>query len=78
MEELAEILGWCRALQTEGARTVALAAFSSIVVTVSKQDSDTRYVRREKNISAGDTMTRFARALKTAVSAVDEFSGTCR
>ena len=75
VEELAEILGWCRALQTEGARTVALAAFSSIVVTVSKQDSDTRYVRREKNISAGDTMTRFARALKTSVSAVDEFSG---
>ena len=75
VEELAEILGWCRALRTEGARTVALATFSSIIVTVSRQDSDTRYVRREKNISAGDTMTRFARALKTAVHAVDEFSG---
>ena len=74
IEELAEILSWCNALPSESARTVALVAFSSIIVTVSKQDSDTRYVRREKNASPGETMARFTRALKSALTAVDQFS----
>ncbi|MDO8430911.1 MAG: DNA methyltransferase [Candidatus Binatus sp.] len=78
VEELAEILSWCKALPTESARTVGLVAFSSIVVVSSKQDSDTRYVRREKNVVPGETMTRFARALKSALIAVDEFSGRIR
>ena len=74
VEELAEILSWCNGLPTESARTVALAALSSIIVTVSKQDSDTRYVRREKNANPGETMSRFVRALESAVTAVDAFS----
>ena len=43
---------------------------SSIIVTVSKQDSDTRYVRRANNIAPGDTLKRFARALSSAVEAI--------
>lgn len=78
VEELAEILGWCRSLPAEGAQTVALVAFSSIVVTVSRQDSDTRYVRRAKNTAPGETMARFARALKVATAAVDEFTNRVR
>jgi site-specific DNA-methyltransferase (cytosine-N4-specific) len=78
VEELAEILSWCNALPSESARTVALVAFSSIVVAASKQDSDTRYVRREKNAAPGETMTRFARALKYSIVAVDEFSKRLR
>jgi DNA modification methylase len=78
IEELAEILSWCKKLPSESARTVALVAFSSIIVTVSKQDSDTRYVRRQKNILPGQTMLRFARALNSAVTAVDEFSNQVR
>lgn len=78
VEELAEILSWCKGLPSESARTVALVSFSSIIVNVSKQDSDTRYVRREKNIAPGETMTRFARSLRSAVAAVDEFSGLIR
>lgn len=74
VEELAEILSWCRALPTESARTVALTAFSSIVVSVSKQDSDTRYVRREKKLSAGDPFRRFAQALSNAIRVVAEFT----
>jgi site-specific DNA-methyltransferase (cytosine-N4-specific) len=74
IEELAEILSWCKNLPFESARTVALVAFSSIIVTVSKQDSDTRYVRRQKNTAPGETMARFARALKSSLTAVDEFS----
>ncbi len=42
VEELAEALQWCRDLPTQACRNVALASFSSIVVNVSKQDSDTR------------------------------------
>jgi DNA methylase len=78
IEELAEILSWCRALPSETARTIALVAFSSIIVTVSKQDSDTRYVRRQKDIVPGETMAKFARALKSSVVAVDEFSDQIR
>jgi DNA methylase len=78
VEELAEILAWCKSLSCDAARTVALVAFSSIIVTVSKQDSDTRYVRREKNIAPGETTARFVRALKSALIAVDEFSARVR
>jgi len=78
VEELAEILSWCRTLPTESAKTVALVAFSSIIVNVSKQDSDTRYVRREKNTAPGETLTKFARSLRSAVASVDEFTQRVR
>jgi site-specific DNA-methyltransferase (cytosine-N4-specific) len=74
IEELAEVMRWCRELQGEAARNLALTAFSSIVVAVSRQDSDTRYVRREKNILQGETMRRFARTLEQATVAAIEFS----
>lgn len=74
VEELAEILSWCRSLPTELSRKVSLTAFSSVVVAVSKQDSDTRYVRRNKNLSSGDVFKRFARALTEATKAVAEFT----
>jgi site-specific DNA-methyltransferase (cytosine-N4-specific) len=66
VEELAEIRSWCDGLSTEPARKVALAAFSSIVVAVSRQDSDTRYVRRDKRLQRGDAFTRFAKSLEDA------------
>lgn len=56
------------------ARQLALVAFSSIIVTVSRQDSDTRYVRREKNIKPGDTLQLFSRALRQAVQCAVELS----
>jgi DNA modification methylase len=74
VEELAEIRSWCQSLPTSGTRTVALTAFSSIIVVVSKQDSDTRYVRREKNILPGDTFRRFANALNKAIPAVADYT----
>lgn len=74
IEELAEILQWCRSLATPAARNLALTSFSSIVVTVSRQDSDTRYVRREKGIGQGETMRRFARALEQGLTAALELS----
>ena len=74
IEELAEVLTWCRQITTEPARNLALTAFSAIVVAVSKQDSDTRYVRRDKNIPTGETFRRFARSLEQATRAAVEFS----
>jgi site-specific DNA-methyltransferase (cytosine-N4-specific) len=73
VEELARIRHWCESLPTAGCRRIALAAFSSIIVAVSKQDSDTRYVRREKGLSPGDAMRRFARALADAARGGREF-----
>ena len=76
VEELAEIQSWCNDISSETARNIALTAFSSIIVAVSKQDSDTRYVRREKNIKPGDVCSRFGIALKKAIKAVYEFTQT--
>lgn len=73
IEELAEVLSWCKSLKSERQRVVALAAFSAIVVNVSKQDSDTRYVRRVKRIAPGFTTARFARSLRAAVDALQSF-----
>jgi hypothetical protein len=74
VEELAEALSWCRSLPTEASRTVGLNAFSSIVVNVSKQDSDTRYVRREKGLKSGDCLRRFSRAVGESARAVARFT----
>lgn len=74
VEELAEALAWCRAVPSPPAREVALTAFSSIVVSVSRQDSDTRYVRREKNVAPGDVLKRFARSLAGATERVSAFT----
>ncbi len=70
--ELAEILSWFNQLSSVQCQNLAKTAFSSIVVAVSKQDSDTRYVRREKSLSPGDTFNKFARALTKAVKAAEE------
>lgn len=74
IEELAEALQLCRAVASPEARNVALASFSSIVVTVSRQDSDTRYVRREKGTVPGDAFKRFARALEQSIEVVSELT----
>lgn len=73
IEELSAIRSWCASLS--GVRsTIARAAFSSIIVAVSKQDSDTRYVRRAKKIAPGDTFKRFSRALAKTTSASLKFT----
>jgi site-specific DNA-methyltransferase (cytosine-N4-specific) len=74
IDELALLKSLCLAIESENARQVALTAFSSIIVAVSKQDSDTRYVRREKNLQRGETLQRFARALNLAITRVAEFT----
>jgi len=72
--ELAWLKELCAGLESEEARTLALSCLSSIIVAVSKQDSDTRYVRREKGIEPGETVRRFERALSLAVPRALEFA----
>jgi site-specific DNA-methyltransferase (cytosine-N4-specific) len=74
IDELAALKAMCMGIESEPARKIALTVFSSIIVTVSRQDSDTRYVRREKNIQPGDTTQRFARALGPAIGRAVEFT----
>ena len=73
IEELAIIRHLCRNLESTLAKNWALATFSSIIVSVSKQDSDTRYVRREKNLVPGSTLARFQAALRRSIQRAAEF-----
>jgi DNA modification methylase len=74
IDELTLLRSMCLAVTSENARAVALTAFSSIIVAVSRQDSDTRYVRREKQIQPGETIQRFIRALGNVITRTAEFS----
>jgi DNA modification methylase len=74
IEELAEIFSWCGSLPTRASQIIASAAASSIVVGVSRQDSDTRYVRREKNLRCGEAFRRFAKSLQEGIRVAVEFS----
>lgn len=74
IEELAEAKRLAMGLANSEAREAALVCLSSIIVNVSKQDSDTRYVRRDKDIAPGDTLKRFARSLRDAVRRLAEFA----
>ena len=72
VEELAELLAQIRSIPRKNARNLCLSAFSAIIVTVSKQDSDTRYVRREKKYTPGNTLSKYTSQLSTALNAVIE------
>jgi len=73
-EELAELLSWCRDLPTLTSRTAALASFSAIIVAVSRQDSDTRYVGRDKGFKPGDAFRKFANTLERNINALVELT----
>ena len=74
IDELSILKALCLALESQVARQVALTVFSSIIITVSRQDSDTHYVRREKHIKQGETIQRFLRALESAIGRVVELT----
>jgi len=74
IDELHMIKQWCEQCPSDEAKTVALASFSAIIVAVSRQDSDTRYVRRSKQLCPGDAFKRFSKTLDQAVRSVTEFT----
>ena len=67
VEELAEILLLIERVLSKTAQVLCKVAFSAIIVRASKQDSDTRYVRREKDIKPGDTVRLYLAQLDTAI-----------
>ena len=74
VEELAELRALIDRIPGEAPRTLCAVTLASIIVSVSKQDSDTRYVRREKAIGPGDTVRRYLGHLDAAVPAAREMS----
>lgn len=74
IHDLGEIRHLCYQLRSSNARIVALVAFSSIIVGVSFQDSETRYVRRDKGLTLGESFRRFASALTEAARRAREFA----
>ena len=74
VEELAELRHMVDRVSSEAARRICSVAFAAIIVTVSKQDSDTRYVRREKMVEPGDTVRRYLSQLDSAITTAREMS----
>ena len=74
VEELAELRMLVDGMRNEAARALCTVVLAAIVVSVSKQDSDTRYVRREKSIERGDAVRRYLNQLDSAVPAAREMS----
>jgi len=74
IEELAELLFWCRELPSSTSQNAALASLSAIIVAVSKQDSDTRYVARNKRLKPGDAFWKFAATLERNIESLIELT----
>ena len=74
VEELASLRRLIGHVPGEAARRLCSVAFAAIIVSVSMQDSDTRYVRRRKTIEPGGTVHRYLSRLDATVSAAREMS----
>jgi hypothetical protein len=72
--ELAAARRVIEAVADQAVRDVATMCFSSIVVAVSHQDSDTRYVRRAKSVGPGDPTQLVVRRLRSARAALDSLT----
>ena len=74
IEELAELRLLIDRVPSEAPRMLCAVTLAAIIVLVSKQDSDTRYVRREKSVEPGDTVRRYLSQLNAAALAAREMS----
>ena len=74
VEELAELRVLIDGIPIKAVQQLCAVAFSAIIVPVSKQDSDTRYVRREKSIDSGDVVRRYLSQIDASILAVQETS----
>lgn len=74
--ELAALRELCVQQKDPACRDVLLMCLSAIVVSVSWQDSDTRYVRRSKSLSPGDAVRAFQRKVLAASEALRELSSS--
>ncbi len=67
VDRLAALKGLILA-EKEPCRTLLLAVFSSIIVRVSYQDSDTRYSRKLRDVVAGEVDSAFCSCLAKAIA----------
>lgn len=74
VEELAELRSMIERVPCGAPRTLCSVAFAAIIVNVSNQDSDTRYVRRQKKIEPGDTIRHYVNQLDAAIDAARQMS----
>ena len=74
VEELAELRSLIDDVPDDAVRNLCAVAFASIIVAVSLQDSDTRYVRRRKQVAPGGTVQRYLKQLQAAASAVEKLA----
>jgi DNA modification methylase len=65
---LAAIRGILRELPSGAAATLATAALSAIIVGVSRQESETRWARVEKDVSDREVRRRFSRHLREDIA----------
>ena len=72
---LAALIAEINSLEDSDIADALKVAFSSIVVRVSNQDSDTRYAAIEKKVSQEDVWNYFERAVNNVESAVSEIGG---
>ena len=75
VEELAELRVLIGQLPSAAAQSLCNVAFSAIVVRVSRQDSDTRYVRRVKRIARGEVFVTYLRHLNRTIAAARDTQG---
>ena len=76
--EMLSELSWLKKeierLRFRGLKQYLRCLFSSVIVSVSNQDSETRYVSVEKDHPLGFAISRFLRKLMHSVSAIEELS----
>lgn len=76
--ELATLLEYIEALETDAARRLARCAFSAIVVAVSNQEGETRWRARRRELEPGAVMTRFAAKLRASLAAAETYARRAR
>lgn len=74
LRELAWLKHLALSLSNERAREFVLCIFSSIIVPVSNQESETRYAAIEKNLADGYVLRRFARKLADSIPRIVELA----
>lgn len=71
---LAECVHLISSLSLEESRILARSALSAIIVSVSRQDSETRWARVDREVTRREVMERYARRLSYSVERSQEYS----
>lgn len=72
--ELGLILQEIEAMETDGARRLALCAFSAIIVAVSNQEGETRWRARPRELEPGAVFARYAAKLRASLAAAESYA----